>query len=81
MSRKSIVAVFMAITLLASVFATSAFAETVEVENGLAISSAQLLPKSDVMKIVDMNLQGYLSTDIQTQGKALTASEEFYSVV
>ncbi|MGG4396552.1 hypothetical protein ABEX25_19795 [Paenibacillus thiaminolyticus] len=77
MRSKSIVAVFMVITLLASVLSTSVFAETGEVENGLAISSAKLLPQSDVMKIVDINLQGYLSTDIQTQGKTLTASEDF----
>ncbi|MBG9792544.1 hypothetical protein ABD76_08555 [Paenibacillus dendritiformis] len=77
MRSKSIVAVFMVITLLASVLSTSVFAETAEVDNGLAVSSTKLLPHSDVMKIVDMNLQGYLSTDIQTQGKTLTASEDF----
>ncbi|WCF07475.1 hypothetical protein NDS46_24690 [Paenibacillus thiaminolyticus] len=77
MRGKSIVAVFMVITLLASLLSTSVFAETTEVDNGLAISSTKLLPRRDVMKIVDMNLQGYLSTDTQTQGKTLTASEDF----
>ncbi|MBP1903863.1 hypothetical protein J2Z32_000475 [Paenibacillus turicensis] len=43
----------------------------------LSLNNAKFLEKEEVLQIVQNNLDGYLSTDIQTYGKKLIASKDF----
>ena len=45
-----------------------------------SIGAAKLLDKNDVLKIVDINIQDYLKTDLQTIGKTITASPDFINL-
>ncbi|PTQ56861.1 MAG: hypothetical protein BSOLF_2537 [Candidatus Carbobacillus altaicus] len=45
--------------------------------NSNMLKDAKLLDKKDVMKVIDTNIQNYLRTDIQTEGKNIIASKDF----
>ncbi|GIP19777.1 C39 family peptidase [Paenibacillus sp. J22TS3] len=45
--------------------------------NDLSLGNTKLLKQTDVLKIVQTNLEGYMKNDLQTHDKKLTASKDF----
>jgi hypothetical protein len=69
---KKITFTVVAFLLIASYTGDVAFAN-----DDLSLKNAKLLEKEEVLQIVQNNLDGYLSTDMQTVGRKLIASKDF----
>lgn len=48
--------------------------------NDSSLTSGKLLKQQDVLKIVQMNLDGYMKTDLQTHDKQISTSKDFVSL-